>query len=122
MNQRPPLLLSQKPPLTGRFPCLGWAAPNFGLEGLDINIRTKIRYDYSFIESAVVAIGEDTFEVSSFGDYFINHIGGAELPATISGYNITHTKPSDKKKAKALKLAKAYATIIRNQQDEDDSD
>ena len=72
-------------------------APNFTpLAGLRVDIRTAIRYAYSYIESAVVALGEDIFEVSSFGQYAINGVSNAELPATLNGFSITHTQPSDK--------------------------
>lgn len=73
-------------------------APNFGkeLEGLDIHIRTTIRYDYSYIESAVVRIGEETFEVSSYGQYFLNGVSEGSLPGTIAGFPVRHEE-KDKK-------------------------
>jgi hypothetical protein len=72
-------------------------APNFTpMMALDIDIRTKVRYDYSYIESAVAKIGDDIFEVTSFGSYFLNGVAGASLPATIADFPITHTQPSDK--------------------------
>lgn len=51
-------------------------APSFNASGLDldIHIRTTKRYQYSFISSAVIRIGEDTLEVSSWGEYSINGV------------------------------------------------
>ena len=45
-------------------------APNFDGQGkaLDINIRTKIRYDYSYVEAAVLKLGDDVFEVGFLVD------------------------------------------------------
>lgn len=62
--------------------------------GMDIHIRTKIRGDYSYIETAAVRIGSDIFEVSSFGDYFLNGVLRADLRfATIAGRKITYEQP-----------------------------
>ena len=72
-------------------------APNFGNGlGLDTHIRTTIRYDYSFISSAAIMIGEDVLEVESWGDYMLNGISQAALPAEMSGYTLTKTQTSDK--------------------------
>lgn len=71
-------------------------APNFAPEmPMKINVRTKARYDYSFIESAVIQIGEETLEVGSWGEYFLNGVEGALLPNTISGYKITKEVESE---------------------------
>ena len=58
--------------------------------GLTIHTRTKIRYDYSFIETAAIKIGDDIFEISSWGKYFLNGVSQADTPAVISDYFITH--------------------------------
>ena len=63
--------------------------------GLTINIRTKIRATFSYIESAVLQIGNEALEVSSFGDYILSGVSHAELPGTISGFPITHSQPSN---------------------------
>ena len=63
---------------------------------LTIDIRTKIRYDYSFIESAVVDISGEKTQVSSFGQYSLNGVENAELPSTIGGFPIVHTQPNKK--------------------------
>ena len=55
-------------------------APNFALGlGLDIHIRTKIRYGYSYIELAALKIGNDILEVSSWGEYSVNGVGKADM-------------------------------------------
>lgn len=73
------------------------SAPDFskGL-GLLVQIRTKIRYAYSFIEAAAILIGEDIFEVASYGDYVWNGISNADLAtATVGGFNIVHTQEGE---------------------------
>lgn len=67
-------------------------APAFAEKvGLSVHIRTKARYLYSYIESAVLRIGEeDTLEVGSFGQYFVNGVDSAKMPATIAGFPITY--------------------------------
>lgn len=63
---------------------------------MDIHIRTKIRYQYSYIEAAVVRIGNETLEVGSFGEHFLNGVdGGLQEPGaglmTLSGFPVTYT-------------------------------
>ena len=63
---------------------------------LDIDVRTTTRLDYSYIESAVVRIGNDTLEVGSHGNYFLNGVFAANRPdGTISGFPISYSCPSD---------------------------
>jgi hypothetical protein len=73
-------------------------APDFGEGiGLDLHIRTTIRYAYSFISSAVLKIGQDTLEVASFGVLLLNGVSGAKMPNFLAGkYPVTHTQPSSK--------------------------
>lgn len=71
-------------------------APKFDL---DIHIRTKSKYEYSFIESVVLRIGNDTLEVSSFGEHALDGIGGADMSsanAKLAEYPIYFTQPSAK--------------------------
>ena len=46
---------------------------------LRVHVRTRIRFEYSFIESAAVQIGDDVLEVSSFGSYAVNGVESAYL-------------------------------------------
>ena len=61
---------------------------------LDIDIRTKALRDYSFIESAVVKLGNETLEVASYGASFFNGVADANLPVTISGFPLKYTQKS----------------------------
>ena len=47
--------------------------------GLDIHVRTEIRDFYSFINGVAIKIGNDVFEVFSYGDYYINGKQGEKL-------------------------------------------
>lgn len=75
-------------------------APNFdnGL-GLHIDVRTTSRYEYSYIESAVLLIGDETFEIDSYGQYSLGAIDHADLKdkgSTLAGFPIVHSKDESK--------------------------
>lgn len=61
---------------------------------LDIDIRTTIRYQYSYIEGAVIKIGENTLEVTSFGGYMLDGVSRADMPNQIAGFAVKHFQPS----------------------------
>ncbi|CAB9531477.1 expressed unknown protein [Seminavis robusta] len=42
-------------------------------------IRTTTRYDYSYVESAAIKIGDDILEVASFGEHFLNGVDGVDM-------------------------------------------
>ena len=65
--------------------------------GLDIHIRTTIRDTFSFIEAAAIKIGDDILEVSGWGDYMLNGVVTADLPATLGGFAITYEMINKKK-------------------------
>jgi hypothetical protein len=76
--------------------------PDFDGSGrdLDIQIRTRIRSQYSYIESAAIKIGDDILEVSSFGDFAINGVDTPLLKENngmLGGYNVFHTEEAKKK-------------------------
>lgn len=72
-------------------------APNFATDlAMDIIIRTKVRYEYSYIQDAIIKIGNETFEVGGHGNYILDGVSAAELPNTITGYNITHNLANKK--------------------------
>lgn len=74
-------------------------APEFahGL-GLEIHTRTKARYEYSYIESAAIKIGDDVLEVGSYGEFFYNGIESAEFPVSMGGlFTVTHEQVNKKK-------------------------
>jgi len=63
--------------------------------GLLVQLRTTTRYDYSFIESVAIKIGEDILEISSFGQYMLNGISNAVTPFMMSGHSVVYTEPRD---------------------------
>lgn len=87
-------------------------APEFahGL-GLDIHIRTKSRYQYSYIESAAVKMGDDILEVGGWGENFFNGVDGTRYPKTMGGFAIvTHEYQS--KKIQRFEIALDHHTKI----------
>ncbi|CAB9529452.1 expressed unknown protein [Seminavis robusta] len=61
---------------------------------LTVDVRTKIRSWYSFIESAVVQIGDETLEIGSFGDYVLNGVQNADMPNAIAGFEVNAFNPT----------------------------
>ena len=68
-------------------------------QGLSIHIRTKIQRWWSFVESAVVQIGDDTLEVMGgveHGRHYVNgHVGerlrsSKLMPFTIGGFTVRY--------------------------------
>ena len=74
-----------------------FACPNFATGiGLTIHVHTKIRQNYSFVERAVLKIGDEVLEIGSFGDYMLNGVNNAEMPNIMSDLPINHTLVSAK--------------------------
>ena len=93
-------------------------APNFTLDmELDINIRTKIRYGYSYIEEAVLSIGEETLHVSSFGNYAIDGVSHADLSVGISGFPIVYSHPNDKVHSFEILLGEGEKIVLKTFKD-----
>lgn len=62
------------------------SAPSFGNGlGLEIHIRTKPRYQYSYIEATAIKIGDDVLEIGSWGEYWFNGVDDVELPISLAG-------------------------------------
>ena len=60
---------------------------------MDLHIRTTIRKDYSFIETAALRIGNDVLEVSGWGEYILNGVESADLPYQLDGgYRVEHVE------------------------------
>lgn len=64
--------------------------------GVTIHARTTRRYNYSFISSAVIKIGEDILEVFGFGGYIYNGVSAADTPVSLGDFSLTHTTIEDK--------------------------
>ena len=88
-------------------------APDFrNGTGLEIHVRTSIRYWYSYIESAALKIGNDILEVDSFGQYAFNGIDGAHseelsLPE-LAGFPVQKRQPHSKKTIFEQKIVHFY--------------
>ena len=63
-------------------------------------VRTTIRYDYSYVSQAAIRIGEESFEVDSYGLYMLDGMMEVDLPNFINGCPITapHTGGGKQKK------------------------
>jgi hypothetical protein len=48
-------------------------------KGLEIQIRTEIRHDWSFIAHTAIKIGDDVLEVGTRGTFALNGVAGAHL-------------------------------------------
>jgi hypothetical protein len=77
-------------------------APDFDGEGvdLDIHVRTTIRNQYSYIESAAVQINNEVLEVGAYGNHALNYVDSAltEAPAglTVGGYPVYRQEVNSK--------------------------
>jgi len=83
--------------------------------GMDIHVRSKKWKQWSFISTAVIRIGIETFEVSGKEDgdtFWINHVEGNddkdwlddEEKPSIAGYPISYRKPHRFQREYAIKL------------------
>lgn len=94
------------------------SAPRFqhGL-GLDIHIRTKIRYEYSHIQSAALKIGDEILEVGGWGEYLLNGIDSAAMPNSLSGFAVMHEQVNDKVHKFTVEISKQEKFEIKNYKD-----
>ena len=83
---------------------------------VNIHIRTKIRYDYSFIETAAIQFGDDVLEVSSWGRYSLNGIDHADLSQQDS-LSVEHSKTNDKEDVFTIKLPKGQNIVVKSFKD-----
>lgn len=83
--------------------------------GLDIDIRTESRYQYSYIESAAVKIGNDVLEVGSFGNWAIN---GVHTPSIgghggiLNGYPIVITEVKKKRHTFVIQVGNEEKIVL----------
>jgi len=75
----------------------------FGLGlGMAVHVRAKARFEYTYIQSAAVMIGDDILEVSSYGDYLLN--GDVDLPIKIGAEKYSLTKVAKNENAVAFNI------------------
>ncbi|CAB9500898.1 expressed unknown protein [Seminavis robusta] len=86
-------------------------------QGMDIHVRTTARYQYSYIEAAALRIGDDVLQVSSHGNYFLNAIGQASMPATLGGHNVTYSVDDNKKHTFVTHLGDGRNVVIQTFKD-----
>jgi hypothetical protein len=97
--------------------------PNFasGL-GMNINIRTTIHKDWSYISSVVVRIGADVLEVKGQRmnggkhEYWLNGSSDVEFPTTLSGYEVTQEKPKPRRHHYTVDLGNGESISIHTWQ------
>jgi hypothetical protein len=86
--------------------------------GLTVHARTKTRYDYSFIETAAIQIGDDILEFSGFGNYFLNGVHQAEMPAAISSNHfVSHEQVSENDHVYTIDLGKGISLDVKTHKD-----
>lgn len=61
--------------------------------------------------------GEDVFVVSSFGGYSLNGVSNAELPNTVGGFTVVHTKVSEKVHIFEIQLAEDEKIVLKTFKD-----
>ena len=81
--------------------------------GLTVDVRTTTRYDYSFIESAAVKIGDDILEVMSYGEYVLNGIANVESPFMLGDYPVGHTQPRKHSDIFSIDLGNEKSVVIK---------
>lgn len=93
-------------------------APSFhdGL-GLQVQIRTKIRHGYSYIESAAIKIGGDVLVVSSFGEYAFNSVDSAVLPAAMGGLPLSYVQQDERNSLFRVATKDTEALVIKTFKD-----
>ena len=79
-------------------------------------------YDYSFVESAALKIGNDIFQVDSWGEYSINGVEGAlqgdpTLAPTVGGYPVHYQQINKKKHRFEVHLEGEAMVVLRTFKD-----
>jgi hypothetical protein len=93
--------------------------------GMEIHIRTKIRFSWSYIETAILKIGNDTLEIMG-GDmrrYWINGVfgsSGKEFPIKIGGYTVDYEKKAvgpSKQRIYTVDLGRSDKIVMKTYKD-----
>jgi hypothetical protein len=84
--------------------------------GMDLHIRTKLREQMSFIDSAAVRIGNSILEVKGGvdGSYWLDGVENAVFPNTISGFTITYTKPTKKSRVFDIDIGNGEHIMLKS--------
>jgi len=82
-----------------------------------IDTRTTILYDYSYIESAVVKLGEDTLEVASFRQYFADSAANGDMPLDLAGHLVTHKQLTENTNIFEINLTKNATITLKTFED-----
>jgi hypothetical protein len=92
---------------------------------MDIHIRTKIRFSWSYIETAILRIGQHTLDIMG-GDlrrYWINGVfgsGGNDSPSKIGSYTVDYVKKGtspSKQRIYTVNLGKGEHIILKTYKD-----
>ena len=82
--------------------------------GLLVQIRTKIRYTYSYVEAAAIQIGDDVLEVASYGTYAWNGISNADLAtATLGGFPVTYQHQGENGHLFTIQVGTKEAILVK---------
>lgn len=74
----------------------------------------------AYIESAAIRIGSDVLEVSSFGQYFLNSVEGADLDAdgaNMGNFSITHVQLDEKQHMFEIVAGPEVTILVRTLKD-----
>ena len=100
------------------------SAPSFGKGlGLDIHIRTTIRHDYSFIETAAIRIGgganaeDSVLEVSAWGSHFLNGVENAALPAMLGPFHVHYESIDDNTHHYTIEVGEYQSILLKSFKD-----
>lgn len=86
--------------------------------GLTVDIRTTGRYQYSYIESAAIKIGDDILEVSSYGSYIFGGVSAASMPATFADqYPVAYERTSEKEHKFVITIGETESIIVSSFKD-----
>lgn len=84
----------------------------FDGKGLLVHARTTKRYQYSFIESIAVQMGDHILQVNSWGKYFLNGVEGGDLKAFSFEFRVTHQQPDERRHVFEVSLGESREKLI----------
>lgn len=88
--------------------------------GMDIHMRTKFTRQWSYIDTAVIRIGDETLEVGGGGDknrYWINKVANGDLSKGISGFPISFEQVNSKQREFTVDLGGGEAISFKTWKD-----